>query len=85
MHDAESGIRQRQAAEQAPQSHIASCIPIRTIMVRSAQRAGNIGDGHVAVIRGFIHRLPDFVDVETRAHAEAQLAHLGATYSEGPA
>jgi Domain of unknown function (DUF222) len=26
-----------------------------------AQRAGRIGAGHVAVIRGFWHRLPDFV------------------------
>lgn len=39
-----------------------------------AQRAGTIGTGHVAVIRGFYHRLPDVVDVETREKAEAQLA-----------
>jgi hypothetical protein len=31
----------------------------------------------VAVIRGFWHRLPDFIDVETRQKAEAQLARLG--------
>jgi hypothetical protein len=42
-----------------------------------AQRAGDIGPGHVAVIRGFWHRLPDFVDLETRQKAEAQLARLG--------
>jgi Domain of unknown function (DUF222) len=42
-----------------------------------AQRAGRIGPGQVAVIRGFWHRLPDFVDVETRQKAEAQLARLG--------
>ena len=41
-----------------------------------AQRNGELGAGHVAVIRGFCHRLPDFVDVETRATAEAQLARL---------
>src|SRR5271163_1491955 len=41
-----------------------------------AQRNGELGAGHVAVIRGFWHRLPDFVDIETRARAEAQLAHL---------
>jgi hypothetical protein len=41
-----------------------------------AQRNGAIGAGHVAVIRGFFHRLPDFVDVETRQKAEAQLASL---------
>ncbi|HME76813.1 MAG TPA: HNH endonuclease signature motif containing protein, partial [Mycobacterium sp.] len=43
----------------------------------AAQRAGRIGSAHVAVIRGFVHRLPDFVDVETRQKAEAQLARLG--------
>src|SRR6202042_508356 len=41
-----------------------------------AQRNGALGAGHVAVIRGFWHRLPDFVDIETRARAEAQLARL---------
>ncbi len=41
-----------------------------------AQRNGELGAGHVAVIRGFFHRLPDFVDIETRAKAEAQLARL---------
>jgi hypothetical protein len=42
----------------------------------AGQRAGDIGPGHVAVIRGFWHRLPDFVDAETRQKAEAQLARL---------
>jgi Domain of unknown function (DUF222) len=41
-----------------------------------AQRNGTIGAGHVAVIRSFWHRLPDFVDIETRHQAEAQLARL---------
>jgi hypothetical protein len=41
-----------------------------------AQRNGVIGFGHVAVIRGFVHRLPDFVDIETRQKAEAHLARL---------
>ena len=41
-----------------------------------AQRNGYLGAGHVAVIRSFWHRLPDFVDIETRAKAEAQLARL---------
>jgi hypothetical protein len=41
-----------------------------------AQRNGELGVGHVAVIRSFFHRLPDFVDVETRQKAEAQLARL---------
>jgi hypothetical protein len=42
----------------------------------AGQRNGDIGSGHVAVIRSFWHRLPDFVDIETRAKAEAQLARL---------
>jgi Domain of unknown function (DUF222) len=45
-----------------------------------AQRNGDLGPGHVAVIRSFFHRLPDFVDIETRAKAEAQLARLGAEH-----
>jgi Domain of unknown function (DUF222)/HNH endonuclease len=43
----------------------------------AAQRTGQLGSAHVAVIRGFWHRLPEFVDVETRQHAETQLARLG--------
>jgi hypothetical protein len=42
-----------------------------------AQRDGAIGTEAVRVIRGFCHRLPDFVDVETREKAEAHLAALG--------
>jgi hypothetical protein len=41
-----------------------------------AQRNGDLGPGHVAVMRSFLHRLPDFVDIETRHQAEAQLARL---------
>jgi hypothetical protein len=46
----------------------------------AAQRNGDLGAGHVAVIRSFVHRLPDFVDVETRAKAEAQLARLASEH-----
>ena len=52
-------------------------LPPRLEATAAAQRDGEIGSGHVAVIRGFCHRLPDLVDVETRAKAEAQLARLG--------
>jgi hypothetical protein len=48
-----------------------------------AQRAGDIGPGHVAVVRSFWHRLPDFVDVETRQKAEAHLARLGGDVQSG--
>src|SRR6202035_3757287 len=40
----------------------------------AAQRNGDLGAGHVAVIRSFFHRLPDFVDIESRATIEAQPA-----------
>ena len=45
-----------------------------------AQRNGELGAGHVAVIRSFFHRIPDFVDIEARAKAEAHLAALSLEY-----
>ena len=52
--------------------------PLEAVLPATAegQRNGGVGAGHVAVIRGFWHRLPDFIDLETRAKAEAQLARL---------
>ncbi|MBV8293107.1 MAG: HNH endonuclease [Mycobacterium sp.] len=55
-------------------------LPPALTATAEAQRAGNIGAGHVAVIRGFWHRLPDLVDVETRQQAEAQLARLASEH-----
>jgi uncharacterized protein DUF222 len=52
-------------------------LPPRLEATAAAQRAGQIGAAHVAVIRSFCHRLPNAVDIETRAHAEAHLARLG--------
>src|SRR5271154_5728946 len=43
----------------------------------AAQRNGAIGAGHITVIRGFFHRLPEVIDPDTRQHAEAHLARLG--------
>src|SRR5271167_5261434 len=42
--------------------------PLAPVLPATAdtQRNGDLGPGHVAVIRGFFHRLPDFVDIETR-------------------
>jgi hypothetical protein len=56
--------------------------PLQPVLTATAeaQRSGEIGPGHVAVIRGFWHRLPDFVDVETRQKAETQLARLGSEH-----
>jgi hypothetical protein len=56
--------------------------PLERVMpaTAEAQRNGIIGTGHVAVIRSFWHRLPDFVDIETRQKAEAQLARLASDH-----
>ncbi len=53
--------------------------PLKPVLpaTAAAQRAGHLGPAHVAVIRGFWHRLPEFVDIETRELAETQLARLG--------
>src|SRR5271157_3748920 len=51
-------------------------LPPRLEATAAAQREGRIGAGHVAVIRSFCYRLPDFIDVETQVKAEAQLARL---------
>ena len=75
---AEAGRRIRTAEDLAPR-HSVTGEPLspRLPATAEAQRVGAIGDGHVAVIRSFCQRLPDFVDVETREKAEAQLARLG--------
>ncbi|MDI3314065.1 MAG: HNH endonuclease signature motif containing protein [Mycobacterium sp.] len=45
-----------------------------------AQRSGTVGAGHVAVIRGFWHRLPAWVDSRAREQAEAKLAGYSAQF-----
>jgi Domain of unknown function (DUF222) len=75
---ADASRRIGEAADLGPrQSITGEPLPPKLEATAEAQRAGDIGPGHVAVIRGFVHRLPDFVDVETRQKAEAQLARLG--------
>jgi hypothetical protein len=46
----------------------------------AGQRAGAIDAAHVKVIRGFLRELPCWVDADTRAHAEAQLADFATQY-----
>lgn len=46
----------------------------------SYQRDGRLGREHVAVIRRFYHQLPGWIDIETRTHAEADLARLATQY-----
>jgi Domain of unknown function (DUF222) len=75
---AEASRRIGEAAELGERTAITGePLPPLVTATAAAQRDGRLGSAHVAVIRGFVHRLPDFVDVETRVHAEAQLAGLG--------
>ena len=78
---AEAGRRVHEAADLGERRAL-NGEPLAPVLpaTAEAQRNGAIGGGHVAVIRGFVHRLPDFVDVETRAKAEAQLAGLAGEY-----
>ena len=46
----------------------------------AAQRAGDIGAGHVQVIRGFFNRLPGWVDIHTREVVEKHLAELATQF-----
>ena len=78
---AEAGRRVHEAADLGERRALnGEPLPPVLPATAEAQRNGAIGGGHVAVIRGFFHRLPDFVDVETRAKAEAQLAGLAGEY-----
>jgi hypothetical protein len=75
---AEASRRIHEAAELGDRKAITGePLPPLLTATAAAQRDGRIGSAHVAVIRGFVHRLPDFVDLETRVKAEAQLAGLG--------
>jgi hypothetical protein len=75
---AEASRRIHQAADLGPRRALSgeSLEPVLPATAQ-AQRNGDIGAGHVAVIRSFWHRLPNVVDIETRQLAEAQLARLG--------
>jgi Domain of unknown function (DUF222) len=74
---AEASRRIHEAADLGPRKAFnGEPLPPVLEATAAAQRNGVLGAGHVAVIRSFVHRLPDFVDLETRAHAEAQLARL---------
>jgi hypothetical protein len=55
-------------------------LPPQLIASALAQRAGRIGAAHVQVIRGFLHRLPSWVDIETREKAEEHLAKLATQF-----
>jgi hypothetical protein len=74
----EAARRIHEAQDLGPrQSVTGEVLPPRLEATAAGQRDGNLGAGQVAVIRGFMRRLPDFVDLDTRLLAESQLARLG--------
>jgi hypothetical protein len=77
----EASRRIHEAADLGPRRALTG-EPLEPVLpaAAEAQRNGDIGAGHVAVIRGFWHRLPNDVDVETRQKAEAQLVRLGGAH-----
>lgn len=71
----EAGRRIRTAAELGPRQSLTG-EDLAPVLAGSAaaQRDGQIGDDHIAVIARFCRRLPGFVDAPTRTSAEAHLA-----------
>ncbi|WP_406815730.1 HNH endonuclease signature motif containing protein [Mycobacterium sp. M23085] len=78
---AEAGRRVREAADLGERRALTG-EPLPPVLAATAagQRAGRLGIEHVAVIRRFYHRLPGWIDDDTRTHAEAHLARLAARY-----
>jgi hypothetical protein len=78
---AEAARRVREAADLGERRALTG-EPLAPVLAATAagQRAGRLGREHVAVIRGFYHQLPGWVDAQTREQAEAQLAKLGSQY-----
>lgn len=78
---AEAARRVRDAADLGTRHGLTGeAIPPVLAATAAAQRAGKLGIEHVAVIRRFYHRLPGWIDVDTRTQAEAHLAMLGSQY-----
>jgi hypothetical protein len=78
---ADAGRRVREAADLGPRRAITG-EPLEPVLAATAaaQRDGALGREHVAVIRRFYHQLPGWIDLETRTHAEADLARLATQY-----
>ena len=78
---AEAARRVRDAADLG-QRRALTGEPLAPVLAATAaaQRDGRLGIEHVAVIRRFYHRLPGWIDVDTRAHAETDLARLATQY-----
>ncbi|WP_156747050.1 DUF222 domain-containing protein, partial [Mycobacterium sp. E2733] len=77
----EASRRIAEAADLGPRRAL-SGEPLAPVLpaTAAAQRGGAIGADHVAVIRRFFHQLPDCVDMDTREHAEKQLASEAAQF-----
>jgi hypothetical protein len=77
----EAGRRVAEAADLGPRRAITGePLAPRLTSTAAAQRDGMAGAGHVAVIRRFLEELPCWVDAQTRACAEADLAKLATEY-----
>ncbi|WP_090421903.1 HNH endonuclease signature motif containing protein [Mycobacterium europaeum] len=78
---AEASRRVKEAAELGPRRGLTG-EPLEPLLpaTAAAQREGKLGTGQVAVIRGFFHRLPGWVDFATRQAVEADLAAHGTQY-----
>jgi len=75
---AEANRRIHEAADLGPR-HGLTGEPLAPVLAATAaaQRAGELGTGQVAVIRRFFHKLPGWVDAQTREQADADLARMG--------
>jgi len=77
----EAGRRIREAEDLGPRRSITGePLPPRLAATAAAQRAGEIGAGHVGVIRKFMEHLPCWVDGATQEKAEGKLARHGAQF-----
>jgi Domain of unknown function (DUF222)/HNH endonuclease len=78
---AEAGRRIDEAADLGPrQALTGEPLPPHMPATAAGQRAGAIGAAHVKVIRSFLRELPCWIDTDTRAQAEAQLADFATQY-----
>ena len=79
LHITRSEARRRiaEAADLGPRRALTGeALPPALTATAAGQRTGQLGPGHVQVIRRFYHQLPCSVDVGTREAAETHLAKL---------
>ncbi len=77
---AEAGRRVEEAADLGERRALTGePLEPRLSATATAQRDGEIGDGHINVIRSFFAHLPTEVDLPTREAADVDLAHYAAS------